>query len=380
MNRMKKSRIAAMVLLFSLCFSACENKQEAKQVMEMEVSKLDEEQTTTVTRGKVEDYFLLEGCIAPKVHQVAFEEEGKFKKYTVNLGDEVTKGQVLAIMDESVVKQKIETMKMQLSETKADYEYQMAYLEKTIAAYGAEMDGYYEKLEKDKEDVSGGDYTQHCMELGVRDVEKKRLELEKKHLKENYELESAHLQEQINKDIAKLDNLELKAPCDGVVIAKYDTENETNVRKENYYVAIAEKDIYYVRCEYVLPGYFNTIQKSTAFRNGKEYDLTPVTLDTKVYNEMTNNGEEIPTYFLIDLTGSDMDYGDAVLVKLLKNSKENVLTIPNISIKSEEAGKYVMKQTEGKKEKIYIRDGISDGVITEVESGLAEGDVIYVAK
>ncbi len=377
-----KNRAVIISLAAVLLFSACGNKQENEQVLLIEAEALETEQTVTVERGEVENYVLLQGYVAPKVHQMNFEETGTFGEYKVELGEEVTRGQVLAVMDDAQIKQEIEDLKSRLSDLTAEYEYNTAYIDKTIAAYEEEMKGYYAKLEDKRSPLSAEEYSAVCRELGIRDVAKQREELKKTQLSENYEFESAYLQRRLKEKTETLGRMEIKAPCDGVVIELLspDVKYSRYVQPENYYVAIAEKDVYCVRCEYMAPTYLESLEKICGFRNGKEYALVGMEMDEKEYRARKNAGETLYTKFEISSPDEEIEYGDLMMVKLVVSSRKNVLVIPNITIDGDEAGKYVHRQTEEGKEKVYISIGISDTIITEVQSGLEEGEVVYVQK
>lgn len=377
-----KNRAVIISLAAVLLCSACGSKQENKQTLLIEAEALETEQTVTVERGDIENYARLQGYVVPKVHQMNFGEAGIFGEYKVELGEEVTKGQVLAVMDEEQIKQEIEDLKSRLSDLTAEYEYNTAYIDKTIAAYEEEMKGYYAKLEDKRSPLSAEEYSAVCRELGIRDVAKQREELKKTQLSENYEFESAYLQRQLKEKTETLGRMEIKAPCDGVVIELLPLEIQYSryVQPENYYVAIAEKDVYCVSCEYMAPAYLENMEKICGFRNGKEYALVGMEMDEKEYRARKNAGEALYTKFEISAPDEEIEYGDLMMVKLVVSSRNNVLVIPNITIGRDEAGEYVYRQTEEGKEKVYISTGISNTITTEVKSGLEEGEVVYVQK
>jgi multidrug resistance efflux pump len=62
-----------------------------------------------------------------------------------------------------------------------------------------------------------GNYTQLCTDAGNLVSRMDRLELEKKHLTENYELELPYLQELLSDCREKLQSNVIRAPFDGVV-------------------------------------------------------------------------------------------------------------------------------------------------------------------
>lgn len=378
----RKRSVAFVVsgsLLLTGLFSGCSQKQEAAPtILEVEQSALDADQTVEVRKGTLEKCEYLSGYVAPKIHQLSFEGEGQFKEYEVSLGDEVTKGQLLATLNDKECKETIKELERQLADMKATYEFQSAYIDKTVEAYEKEMEGYYEIIHDEENRPEGEEYTAVCYELGIRDVAKKREELHKTHLTQTYELESAHVQTLLAEEKAKLESYKLYAPCDGTVVALYQFMNTLDTQAGADYVAIAEKDVYYLRCDYLSASYLDSVMELCGLRNGKEYEIVSVPQDPKVYREMKNCGDTIFTHFEITAPDEDIDYGDLMTLKLVTAREENALIIPKLTISSDITGKYVLRKTPEGKEKVYPSFGMENDLDRVVKDGLEEGDVIYV--
>ena len=215
------------------------------------------------------------------------------------------------------------------------------------------------------------------MKLGELDQARKRLELVNSQLEESYLLEYSYLESRL-KDANKIyRQITITAPCDGTVIALYDMTSSEYTSDSMYYVAIAEKDVYCLRCEYISEGYFRNSVVS-GFRNGKQYELEYIPYDEDILLYIKNNSETMYATFLITNPDEDIAYGDVAVVKLITSSKDNVLIIPEITISSDVGGKYVYRKTDSGREKVYVTKGISNGIDAEITSGLEEGDVVYV--
>lgn len=365
--------------LCQIILSGCgQTQKEAPVVMEVAKDALEEDQTVEVCRGTWENCTYLQGYVAPKIHQLSFAREGNFQEYLVALGDEVSKGQLLATLSDEECQKTIKELEQQLTDKKAEYEFQVAYIDKTIEAYDKEMDGYYAMLEDEENPLEEWEYTETCYELGIRDVAQKREELKKTHLTQTYTLESSHIQKLLSEEKEKLEDLKLYAPCDGTVVALYQFMNTLDTVPEKDYVAIAEKDIYYLRCEYLTDSYLNSVMELCGIHNGKEYEIVNVAQDPKVYREMKNCGDDIFTHFEITEPDENIAYGDLMTVKLTMERKENVLFIPKLAVVSDITGKYVFLQTPEGKEKVYPSFGAENKLNRIVKDGLEEGDVVYV--
>lgn len=208
----------------------------------------------------------------------------------------------------------------------------------------------------------------------------KRLELINQQLAETYQLEYGYLQEQQSRAQKLYDQSFLKAPCDGTVIALQDI-SETEITSESmYYVAIAEKDVYYLRCSYIPEFYLDTALEIYGIRNGKEYALTYAPYEDSVVLVMKNNNETMYTHFELTEPDENIDYGQTAIVKLVSAVREDALLVPEITLRTDSDGSYVYRRTENGREKVYVTKGLSDGIQVEILSGLEEGDVVYVQK
>jgi macrolide-specific efflux system membrane fusion protein len=90
------------------------------------------------------------------------------------------------------------------------------------------------------------------------------------------------------------------------------------------------------------------------------------------------------TTYIVNVLPKDtpefMRSGMTANVKFFIGSKGNILLVPNFFIRQEQRKSHVLVQTEQGPVKKNIQIGLSDGKMSEVLSGLNEGDVILVNK
>ncbi|MHB1356817.1 MAG: efflux RND transporter periplasmic adaptor subunit [Anaerolineae bacterium] len=82
----------------------------------------------------------------------------------------------------------------------------------------------------------------------------------------------------------------------------------------------------------------------------------------------------------IDLDKTDLPIRPSLTasVSIIAQRKENVLLVPSRAIKRDTQGAYVTIQTPGGSQRADVKIGISNGTLTEVTEGLAEGDRVYL--
>ena len=83
----------------------------------------------------------------------------------------------------------------------------------------------------------------------------------------------------------------------------------------------------------------------------------------------------------VDVTGErdDVYAGSSATVEIVVSERDDVLTVPSLALHTEGAATYVYKVADGARERVDVRVGESFGQVTEVVSGLAEGDEVEVA-
>lgn len=89
----------------------------------------------------------------------------------------------------------------------------------------------------------------------------------------------------------------------------------------------------------------------------------------------------VTTYIVNVLPNETPDYmrsGMTANVKFYVGSKDQVLLIPNFFIQQEQRRSFVLVRTESGPQKRNIRVGLSDGKMSEVLSGLNEGDTLLI--
>lgn len=87
--------------------------------------------------------------------------------------------------------------------------------------------------------------------------------------------------------------------------------------------------------------------------------------------------EGLVTYYTAeDLNGAML--GDFILVCMVKDYHEQVLSIPNTSVYKDSSGEYVYLMQDGIRVRRNVTTGYKNSVYTEIVEGLEEGDQVYV--
>lgn len=109
--------------------------------------------------------------------------------------------------------------------------------------------------------------------------------------------------------------------------------------------------------------------------DGKRYEIEYIPYSASEYNALKASGSDVYSVFRVNDPEGNISAGQKASVVVLYDKKENILSVSNESIHRDSSGFYVNLSTG---DKAYITKGITDGMFTEVLSGVNEGDVILL--
>jgi macrolide-specific efflux system membrane fusion protein len=186
---------------------------------------------------------------------------------------------------------------------------------------------------------------------------------------------------QLSLDKAKqdLDNATLRAPVDGVVAAVANGPGET---PSNPFVTIAvvssvilhgtvgEADIAKLRTGQVATVTVDAAGSGTRL-TGKVTALDPV----------ATISQGVPVYGVdvtIDLADANVRPGMSGTAAVIIASQQGVLTVPNLAVRTVNGQRTLQVVRNGAPEDAQVTFGISNETVTEVKSGLSEGEVVVI--
>ncbi len=374
-----KKHNAFFILLMAgiLVMSGCAGKNDIeKTIIELKESDFDRPQTVTVEKGDIQTYRTYQSSIGPKIEQLKFKYEGCFDNFTVDIGEEVKEGQILASADTKALRDSIQNKKKEIENLKSEYEFNVKEINLDKQMAQLELDTCRKRL--DTETLSSSDYSDICYEAGEYDEQIKRLDLDLKQLKETFDLENNHANEQLRKLNLELEGSEIVSPYDGVVVALYDSQHGDYIDKNKYYVAVADVNTYYARCISEGISLIKNSIRMELWQSGKVYEAKYIPRPDSYYQEMRNSNEQQYDEFEINNENNELSFGDVGYIRYILNEHTDAIYIPINCLYTTNGEMYVYKDEGGNRIKTLVKTDLRNDLYVEITDGLKEGDVIYV--
>lgn len=316
----------------------------SESVQGIEIEKTD------VTRS-----LIVQGYVEPTQHGHYYSEQKEKVQYKVGIGEQVSKGQVLAVADGEDLETQKSFLQKELSNVQADLEYEKQRVVcenkrlETLKRYGTPE------------------------EQNEATVEQQTLQIETDYQQQLLQLQISNLNREISDINSKIAENTLYASVDGYV--SYMSFSETAPAHTNVVMVVDDKDLY-IRLDEALDE--NVIDKflyAYTLSEGKKQELELVTYSEKEKMLAEKNTMELATKFKV--ADNHFQSGNRVVVYVVLEEKKNTLAVPKSCIYHSESGNYIYLVRDGKKEKCFVELGISGNIMTEIISGAKEGEMVY---
>ena len=360
---MRKLIICALVLACSIFAGCQETIVEVPELLEPVGVKSD---MVTIEKGDIQKVAIYNGEIVPYVEEVQFTVDGVFEAFHVRLGDKVTKGQLLAQLNSESVQESIEVME----EPIADIKNAGAYEDRQIKADITIAKTWLAMLEES--DASA----EEC------EIQKREIVILEEALEQQQQLRNLDLQQKYNQ-LARLQEeaaqLEVVAPIDGTVVyVKTALDPLDWVSGYTTVICIADESKFWISAETISSYELKQAVDVSAIVLEKEYDITEYPYETGEYLSMVTAKVTVDTRFTFDKPSEELKCGQYAQIKVVKELKEDVLTIPKNALHEDDTGIYVYKYEDEQRVRCDVEIGMISDVEIEILSGLQEGDTVYV--
>ena len=359
--RKKISFLLSLLVLLSL--SACQgNQQPVPELLEPVGVRMDLAEAKTDTIYSVRMY---EGSIVPHVEQLQFQTNGILKEVNVSLGDQVTKGQILAALSEDDLLSQIEALEREIEQTCILGDFSDRLAEADIAIAKAEL----EKM------IAWGTWENPRT---LKELEIQKLEQNLRQEQELRSLQMAHLQKKLDDLREQAGKNVLIAPCDGKIAYLDLPAIDAAVQGYKTVICIADETKLYLRTEFFSNAAISEFDRICCRIENQEYELTHIPYDMQEYLQQSFLGEKVDTRFSVQAPEGSLKIGQYAVLLATDQYKENVLTIPANALYSDGADTYVYKVVDGTRIRCDVTVGIVTNLKAEITAGLQKGDLVHV--
>jgi HlyD family secretion protein len=364
-------------------------------------SSIDPNRLAKVTRGDVAKSVVATGKIQPitKV-EVKSKASGIVEKLLVDINYQVHKGQELAQLDQQEIMAQVEAQRAQLASAEANVgTFQANVDQDKVNAAAPDLPMYKATLDRNSEMQKEGIVSHQALDdankdylaaLTRRDSAKAQIGVDTAKLKQA-RAQVLQAQASLKQLEEQLSYTTIVAPMDGVILSR-DVEmgdavssilvlgstatlvmTEGDIREVYVQGKVDEADIAHV--------YMNQPAriKVESFRdrvfNGKVTKISPMGVEK-------DNVTTFEVRVSIDNPGGELKANMTANAEILLDEHKGVLTVPENAVIYDNQRKATVeipdkKQKEGKK-KVPVTVGLSNGSVTEILSGLKEGDQVVL--
>lgn len=360
---MSKKILSGLLVLNLILICGCGNKETDEQI----IVESDNEQITytfsTVTRDDVELTQKID-CkyVQTRDQEVSFNSTGKYvDKVYVHEGDTVKKGDLLCELSYDSLQSDIERLELNINKNQL----KLTNLDEreSIDEQNAWLTCIY--------DWGNSSEAQESTKETVANI-KANYDKQRETLNDSLEFDRKELAQKK----ADLSSSRLYATLDGTVYdLKDDLVGSTSKEGEVIMKIVDETDCLFETDAIEYSSYFEegelyTMNVTYGTASGS-YDVTPYNISSWT-DKMLFSVVSMPE-------NAVMDVGTAGNIKIVTDSRENVLTLPRSSVRNSDEGYYVyIANEENMKEVKWIEVGLMGDTNVEILSGLDEGDKVVL--
>lgn len=340
--------------------------------------------------------------VVPYVEEYSPDYAFQFGYGTAFYGDEVKKGQELIKADTTAMDEQIKAQQEAIASMEEEYQKYVEKQQEEVRKHRERQDTfeYYVKMNEENEPAEfldeadedgnplpnpahvtwqqGYDYVTGEYRIAKHAAD--TIELQMKQRRELYELDRQHQQYLLKSMQNNRKRATVTSNMTGTVVAIRSLGNNQYLQADEPVIAVADTSRICLKCDYVNRNTIKNAEDVYAIIDGKRYEIEYQAISSDEYTRLSANGGKVYSTFEILDYGEEILVGDYALIAVISKRYENVVSVPRGAIQRGDGGNCVYLYENGKSVQTPVQTGFSDGVYTEIISGVQEGDkVLYAA-
>ena len=306
-----------------------------------------------------------DGQIVPYVASLCFTADGKLGQMHVTLGQQVTKGQILASLDTTALAAEIQELKDEIA-----HQRQLGYYADRIQ--NATISILKTELAKMR---SEGASEQDC-HLKELDIEAQEFALTHQQQLRYFDIRAN--QESLDQLYAQIEQRDIVAPFDGRVVYIHSAVPGTSVSGYSTMICVADDTRLTLQTEYIPQSTIDFANDVFVKVGSEQYNVSYIPYNSQDYLSKVIAGVDVYTNFTVESDQGTLKSGQYAALMVYTAYKEDVLTVPINAIYKEGSIRYVYKLVDDQRIRCDVKLGLVTATEAEILAGLQEGDIVYV--
>ena len=324
--------------------------------------------TEKVMLHNLYDYEVEPGYIYPEIKEYSFLEDTTFFSYVAAPGTEVSSGSVLAKADAQGIEEQIKSVEEQKKNLTETYEEEYKDLTDLIK----EQKELIEEIKENQKDETEEEKSYSNRQVILIENDIRGYELSLNQNEELYALDADYYEKQLEYLHREQKSRLLYSDMNGMVVNVGSFAPGDYVPAKKSVVAVGDFSELMFTCNDIGQSKRKQAQEFYLFVNGTSYELGEET-------EREASEQEYST-FSINGDTSALSAGDFGVLVAVYEKRENVVAVPKSALQKGVSGMYVYRIENGEKVMTDVVTGMSDGVYTEILSGVSVGDEISLSE
>ncbi|MBO4883124.1 MAG: efflux RND transporter periplasmic adaptor subunit, partial [Lachnospiraceae bacterium] len=363
-NRLK--RMLAVGLSFAVLLSGCGSPAQAEPEIELIDPVSSASITETAVRRTIRKYEVLDGGVFPVVSEYSTaagmkaSDIGFFPGQSVNRGSVLFSGDMQDYIDqEEATRDALYNLIINYNDNWAVNSLRLKELNNYIS--------YREPMLANDPDLAC-DVQRIMFE---RDLLKQTMKDEEA----IFMLDAQHLNDTLYRLTVNEAKRRVTSYMSGTVVAVNTASPGAQISEGTNVAAVTDGHSINILADYRSAREISSAIDVYAVVDGKRYEVTHIPYSASEYNALKASGSDVYSVFRVEDPDGNIRVGQKASVVVLYDQKDDILSVSNECIHRDSSGFYVNLASG---EKSYITKGITDGMFTEILSGVNEGDVILL--
>lgn len=340
-------------------------------------------------------YETYNATVCPAVSEKSYEVGVNFSSYAHLPGESVKKGDALVNGDTAGVDEEIKKLRESMADAAENYEEQVKKLTEQIEKDKNDYEyklGIFEKLSDNPvaEPSFPDDNSAPWQAYKAWSSQYRSFDASHRYAELTYEKDTLRLKEtkelyslDYNYNSSRLKDLRkqraekvLYSDTDGTVLSMNYYEEGNWINKNSPVITVGDLSVKELKCKFVSKSVINLATDVYALVNGERFEVDYQAISSDEYKRLSERDGTVYSTFLVEDPENKVDFGDFAVIVVVSEKREGVLCVPKASVAKDDNGQFVYVYDGDKYVETYVQTGLSDGMFTEILSGVTAKDAV----